>query len=343
MTFTLAQIDRAMEWRVKDEVIKKGYWPDQRAFLIAGDEPGFQSALDAMGTVIEVFGQGHYKDREQLRANNVVIDRVDIYDGSVGASYPYRFEYDQVAGNFNKYRTGEGTNNVEYQIRFVCDDVDLERAITQIMLNAFPNKVHLKGINDDDNLTETEDGFWVFRLGPAVDISGSNFIEKIWRLEVSEVDIQEQTLVQADIPPVTQIDIFTAPGGDKDQDESEWSTDPETVGGQLKVPKVSAASVESGAVNDLVVTFDQEITVSPGNDLTELPVSFQVDGSPKTDLATVTLSSNNEITFTFTGAFNSGETITWTYVRDLGGEAIVDKVNGVEMEYLKDGAVVNNL
>ena len=81
MSFKLKEIDRAIEWAVKDEIIKRGHWPAERTFQKKSDLKGFEAALKNIDTPIKVFGVGEFQDRKQLLENNAIIERVDIYEG----------------------------------------------------------------------------------------------------------------------------------------------------------------------------------------------------------------------------------------------------------------------
>lgn len=202
MAFKIENIDRAIEWAIRDEIISRGYWPDQRAFIASDDESGFNTALDAMTTRIDVFGVGNFKDREQLRVNNVIIDREDITDGDIGYSQPYRFDL-QSDFSFKKIRTAQGTSHLEYEVRFVCDNVALDREINMIMIKSIGRRTFVYGINDD--LTNMDEGFWIERNGPPVDMSDKDFIERVFRFIVKDVVLDEEEDAATGIKPITQI------------------------------------------------------------------------------------------------------------------------------------------
>jgi hypothetical protein len=205
MRFTLEQIDRAIEWAIRDEVIAKGYWPNQRGFLISGDEAGYTTALDNLSVRIDVFGVGGYKDREQLKKNNIIIDRADgIGDGMM--SFSLTDIVRNPNGTYKKVDVGQGSNNIEYEIRFVADDVFLDRVINTILLNAFNRRKEIFGVNSD--LSLTTHSFFIERNGPAVDLSDKDYIERVYKYIVRDVFIGDEKIVEDNIPAVTQIKLF---------------------------------------------------------------------------------------------------------------------------------------
>ena len=68
--FTLAQIDRSIEWHIVDEMVSLGLLPDKRQFLANNDDAGYNAAYKALDTKVKVFGVGNYLDRTQIQANN---------------------------------------------------------------------------------------------------------------------------------------------------------------------------------------------------------------------------------------------------------------------------------
>lgn len=204
MSFLIKNIDHAIEWALRDEFVRRGLWPDQRAFMLANDEPGFQAALAALNPKVDIFGVGNFKDRSELKENNVIINREGPSKGVTGFAHPFRFEL-QPNKTFNKIQGAEGSVDFEYEIRFVADDVSLDRIITEAMLYVFRNRKYLFGMNDDlSNMTE---GFWIEKLGQAVDLGGKDYIERVFQFAVRDVII-DQDIVVENIPMTTQIDVI---------------------------------------------------------------------------------------------------------------------------------------
>lgn len=209
MTFQIKEIDHALEWIIRDEVIRKGYWPAQRAFLANNDEAGYQAALNeydnssfsddfepsvsGLRQKIEVFGTANYKDRKQLKRNNCIIERRSVKQGDVGFSFPFHFVR-QPDLSFKRFRAGEGLYNIEYEVRFVCNDIDLDRDLSQIMVDAFGQHKTIPGLTD--GFLPTADTFFIVMNGDPVDLSGTNYIERVYRYMVMDVELQEEKEVE---------------------------------------------------------------------------------------------------------------------------------------------------
>jgi hypothetical protein len=203
MSFLLKNIDRAIEWCIKDEVIKRNLWPAQRTFTT---DSQLQNALTSMGTnpKVDVFGVANFTDREQLKENNIIISRSTPTAGSTGNAFPYRFEL-QPNKTFSKIRGSEGSVDIEYEIRFVAFNVAMDRTINELLIKCLSNRKFLPGMNDD--LTNMSDQFLIQRIGDPVDLSGKNFIERVFRYVVLDIELNEDEVAESNIPPMKQIDV----------------------------------------------------------------------------------------------------------------------------------------
>jgi hypothetical protein len=191
--FTLDQIDHALEWVLRDAVIAAGYWPDQRALLAAGatdaDFAAAKAAILAAGRpLMEVLGVGPWQDRGELNGNNLVLSRGPDGRGSYGISQPIVYEQidplDKRAG-YRELLLAREPQRLRYEVRFVSDDVDMDRVGTQLWLTCFGVPTYYRGINDD--LTKMKEGFEVMRVGDGVDMSSDKYIERVWRFDVLDV------------------------------------------------------------------------------------------------------------------------------------------------------------
>ena len=191
MSFELSQIDRAIEWAVKDEIIRQGFWPDERTVPKDSDLKGVETAFRSIDRPIKVFGVAEFQDRKQLWENNVIIERIDIHEGIMTEPYKFSITLADLL-NIQIIKKGkEGACSIEYEVRFVCDDTTLDRKINNVMFNAFEDKVFLNGLIDK-TLERTTEGFWVYLQRRPIHLGRRKYIERLWRLIVSDVQISEQ-------------------------------------------------------------------------------------------------------------------------------------------------------
>ena len=339
MSFTLEQIDRAIEWHINDEMILIGLLPDKRAYLATNNISGYDEAHKSLSNKVEVFGVGNYKDREQLKVNNIIISRLDISDGEIGFNGSY-FNWNELANKYDKIYSGEGTNHIQYEIRFVCDNVGLERTLTTSMLKLFSRREYMKGIVDE-TLAETDESFLITKPTPSVDLSTDKYIEKVMRILVNDVNIYPETVIDQ-VVAVTEIDVFVSPNiEDIDQIADDWSTDKETANINITMPIYVSSSIELGNANDILINFDKEITIISEDK--GLPFSVTkgiVDIT--SDIVSIVKTTSLQLTITMGTAFINGDNVSINYERELEIGEVVGSEN-VEIGTIKNISVTNNL
>lgn len=104
--------------------------------------------------------------------------------------------------SYSKYLMPKACYNILYDIRIICTETKLERILTDVLLNNLNTKNYLKGVKEDG--TETEEYFFISFMGSA-DISDNNFIEKMFKYEVSNVLLTEPILLDSNIPQASVI------------------------------------------------------------------------------------------------------------------------------------------
>jgi hypothetical protein len=196
--FTLEQIDHALEWELRSAVIAAGYWPDVQALLTANadDEVAAAAAfaeaksdiLAADRPLVEVIGVGPWQDRGELRSNNIILSRLTTGRGTYGAGSSISYEPidpDDLSKGYRELKLPTQPQRVFYDIRFISNDVTLDRVSTELLLATFGMPTYLYGLNRD--FTKTKQGFEVMPNGDSLDLSDAKFIERVWRVDVLDV------------------------------------------------------------------------------------------------------------------------------------------------------------
>lgn len=207
----IAEVDNAIELVLRREFVRLGFYPDIEAFLASGDRAGFEAAKVALGdSVVEVYGVGGFKAREQLKHNDLIISRVGVRSGDTAYCSPIQF-VDDGDGGFNKQRTVEGPSDIEYEVRVITDDVATDQMISQAMERVLGRRTWLMGVRatSPTEIEETE-GFWLIRLGDPVDLSTTS-IERMYRFLAKDLILADPVTIQS-VPKITDIDIDAQPG-----------------------------------------------------------------------------------------------------------------------------------
>lgn len=226
--FKIEEVDRGIEWALRDQAIARGLEVDLRAFIISGDESGYEAAAAALEPRVEVFGVGAYKDRKQLKENNIIIDMLDIEDGDIGFTPAEHFYPNTLTSDFNVKTVSDGTYDQLYEVRVFSTNVALDRELNMIVINALGRGRYIDGIADTA-LTPTEDQFFIARVGTPANLSSNKFIERVYRFVAKDLELEEEILRESNIAAITEINISATPQIDQvDQDPSQWDTDPNT-------------------------------------------------------------------------------------------------------------------
>jgi hypothetical protein len=211
MVFDIAEVDRAVEIALRNQVVKMGYWPDPAPFLANDDNEGFEAAKAAMieagVPLIQVYGTGAGEDRGELMANNIIIDRKAAGFGDTAFAQGIHFEQYTSGGSqfFRKVKTAEITNDFGYEIRFLAEDIALDRVISRIIMGALSVRTYLYGIKED--LTVTNHGFWFMSDGASHDLSGEDYLERMWRYTAKDVVATPSTVLKSGISPIKTIEV----------------------------------------------------------------------------------------------------------------------------------------
>lgn len=193
MYFTFAQIERAIYRTIQQKIVQMGYLPD--VFLYANNPDGYANAkkqiVNQDKKIIEIFGVGDIKARDQQRNNCIYINRGTIIPAAFGAFGVKSFE-EVMVNNVKKYNVFlhcSGANNIEYNISYVTDDTDYERIIQSIIFNSLRNKGFLNVFDDSGN--KLNYGFNI-NFRNEIDKSGVDFMEKTKKYLVPFINLEDK-------------------------------------------------------------------------------------------------------------------------------------------------------
>lgn len=211
--FNFAQIDNGIEYALMKAFVDAGYWVLPSNYI--GDEAGFNAAIQALPTKIEVFGPGSKIEKGEINDGNVYIRRMDIEPGSV--RYPDKVNFVKQGlptptDNYKKYLIND-TLNIEYQIRFMTEKAAIERIISQIILSALGVRKYIpgtqiNGTNDDYEFTSFF--FPIHFIPPSLNVDSEHYKERIYRYEVRDVNVIPDIEIDT-VPEITQINVEIQP------------------------------------------------------------------------------------------------------------------------------------
>lgn len=208
MYFTLEQIDRAVFEAIRLELVAQGYTPN---ITLHTTEIAYNTALQAIKTSgkqpINIYGVGEWRAKKELKYNTIIVERVNRTLSGLG----YHGEVYYTLNGSNKYdkkQTPYETAQLAYDVTVVCDNVSSERVLQKILYAALDVAKTLQGVNT--NGTNTTNTFLLFRQS-VVNQSGADFIEYIFRYNTSELFLETDKIIEADLPRILQTQFETIP------------------------------------------------------------------------------------------------------------------------------------
>ena len=207
MGLKLENIDWGVAYWLEKAVTASGYYPDKDIYL-PSDAAGLDTAIGAIiaakGFYIEVLGTAGYEARTELKVCDLVIQRKGIRPSSSANTAHsnvcfFAFE-EEGQPKFTKETLPQTSYDIEYEVRAISDHVETERAASNILMNFFGIGKYRAAI---DASTGTRIGLsenmYIKQDGQSTDLSGIDYLEKLWRFTVQHVVIteSESTIVPA--------------------------------------------------------------------------------------------------------------------------------------------------
>lgn len=210
---TYEELDRTVYEHIRRQLVTIGALPD-RKLMTAAAYKAAKDVLEANGTLIEVFGQGGTEARDKKKINRITILRRNTQRGSLGAFGIHSINpvYDN-SGNtepenivsYTKVRQPSGCKNVIYEIRSIAVKTKYERIMIKAINDALGYGDYIN-IVDPATLNNVEGKEEFLAIAGDVDVSSTNFIERLFTYQYLDVWVDEPVTVSTTIVPITEID-----------------------------------------------------------------------------------------------------------------------------------------
>lgn len=226
MFFTYAEIDRTITDIIRLAAVQAGYLPDITAMAdAAAYATAKQAVRDSGKQVIEVYGVGTGKSRDEKSINKITIDRKGGEPGTIGG-WPSTFFVSQVIESqtqFNKYFYPDQTKNIKYEIRCIGAKAEYYRIMEEIIHDNLGMQKFLVAV---DATTGAPSGkFFYIEQTAEVDVSSADFLETYFQYSVKDVFITAAVaggkLIRANIVPLTDVEV-TVVNGDGTPDTGDF-------------------------------------------------------------------------------------------------------------------------
>lgn len=193
MYFSIQAIDYGFFEAVRLQLVADGYLPDILDFNTASD---FTNAQKSLGNnLIKLFGVGHRYERGALQGNVIIIERIEETDGTAGFN-ELDESFNATSGNFEGRAFPRHTVNVEYDVRYMTDNVSSEYKIESVLRKVFDKKGYLNAYQSDGTVS----GKFRYVKTRLVDVSSDRFIERGYRIEAREIFLHQNTISESAAP-----------------------------------------------------------------------------------------------------------------------------------------------
>jgi hypothetical protein len=201
MILQLAEIDRAFFEAIRTRLILMGYLPDRTVENTPQKLSVAKKNITDLGKeIIEVFGTANYADRQKVTNNKIVIHRLGMIAGDIGAWGVHQYRPTNIG--FDKTKLPAQCYKVNYQIAYLTNSTKYDRILTQLFLDIFGIKGNLYGIKDDGTKT---DNYFDFIQTDYQDLSEDKYIEKAFRYTVQNVFIMDINAYTENIAKIQEI------------------------------------------------------------------------------------------------------------------------------------------
>lgn len=218
--FEVAEIDRSVFEAIRLELVSAGYLPNVANYLIpdtadAVDIAAYTAAKKELSDddhLIDLYGVGNYKSKQEKLIPKIVVLRKGIDTGSLGGMHATYYEQStfkltpQSANSvgFIKYKYPTATKHIQYDIRIVCDTAELERIMLDIVYKALGEFKQMNPVLPTGS-QDSERSFMIRSLN-AINITSSDIIEWSLPYTVQDVWLSKGTLVKGNIVKLSDYD-----------------------------------------------------------------------------------------------------------------------------------------
>lgn len=209
---SLVQIDRSVYRHLLNRLVAANLTVDPAAY-VPGQEALYEAALQAAklangtGAVLKLSGVGATESRDGLEDSKIVIDRAHEDPGSVGAAPTVRYHTydDNGVTKFRKVRMFGRTYDLGYEIRYFTKVAAMDRAIRECISLAFGEQKYIPRYSPVDGTPQEGEDMLFVRFTHARKMLGTEFIERVIRIEFTDVTIVEEEVLQDGIVQLTEI------------------------------------------------------------------------------------------------------------------------------------------
>lgn len=212
MSNRIELIDWAVAYRIEKAFTQAGLYPDRDLYL-PNNQAGFDSALAAIvaanGFYVETKSWANFDARGEAGGCDVVIARKSI-SPSRSNHLNSNLIFADNGNGFDRKEHPQTPYDLEYEVRLLASTVRQER-VCGIVLGALAGMgVYIPLVDVVSESRQLLDETVFFKMnGSTVDLSGTGYIEKIWRFSVEGAQISDD-IKTMEVPAMSEFNFIVS-------------------------------------------------------------------------------------------------------------------------------------
>jgi len=224
----LEAVDRALTEALRLAVVNRGYLPDVTLY---SDQQAWKQAKEELRlslpdeTLIDVFGIGTGRGRQEKTANKITIDRkaITLSPDMAGVSGVVSSVWDETLQKYRKVRGYLGYYDIDYEVRTVSSSTKFDRIMVSLIFATLYNYQMLSFFGKlgeyshayDNSFSISKDfdygaGFQIEFLGSTDLLPDENWLERIYRYRARRIPLDEEIEIEH-VAPLLEVKVDVTP------------------------------------------------------------------------------------------------------------------------------------
>lgn len=190
------------------ELAERDHFPD---LSLIADKTAFDTAIAALksggNTIIGLKNVTTPDNKDNDHYNIINIERVGAYNGRYGKNIKFFVQQGEETPDENTlydlHELKGRVHDVEYALRIITKDNDVDIAVNEVINTALEDRSYIKSY--DDSWTEGQE--FLVRYQGEVNVSGSDYIERIYTYMVYDVWEHDSKIIRQNVPSTKYIEM----------------------------------------------------------------------------------------------------------------------------------------
>lgn len=212
-----AMLERTIYHRLRKYTIDIGYTLDIDKYdientdnnIVKTESERYKTDLKNLtinkGFSIEIFGSSNNQSRGTKKTPRIVVETESFYEGELGLQVADNYNRNQ-DGSFTKVEPVSITNDWFFNIHLVADTQEQLRLLRQILIMSIPRRGYINWYTDQ-KLQKSHNLLCRYLTQHDSDWEQEGIMEKIYRFTIPDVHVNEDLVIDINVPPIKVIEL----------------------------------------------------------------------------------------------------------------------------------------